>query len=97
MELIIIPLNLERMPAISDQTSLPFFACYELMLSEYLCFRMNFGSQSEGKTSKFGSPTSHGFQLIFVTLVSSLELFWNLKLVLLPCYSWLWVRFPNPL
>ena len=45
VELIIIPMSLERMPAISDQTrpaNLPFFAYYELLLFGCLCIGVNF-------------------------------------------------------
>ena len=93
------PLNLERMPANSDQTSsasLPFLACYEHVFFGCLCIRMNCLSQSEGYASKFGSSICHEFNS-FVSLHSSLELFRNLKWVLLSCYFWLWIRFPNPL
>ena len=64
------PLNLERMPANSDQTrpaSLPFFACYELMLFGCLCIGMSFffwGPEVKGMHQSLAPQPTMNNQLI---------------------------------
>ena len=67
------------------QANLPFFACYELMLFRCLCFRMSFGGPKWRDCIKVWLPNQPWIINSFVTLLSSFQLFRNIKLVLLPC------------